>query len=194
MNDDDKPKSMELFFIDNQCAFGKGAKLLGDYVVWVDDGYFPSFAPVSLATHPNFNGKVVVTAGNRGIVVTFCKGATDQADVRRIMSLKDRPEQYRIAIDAIVHRLVLAGAGSDRDLSPEVGHHGQGVEPLALMAWLVRSAPKEAMVIAAALDAYLRQPAMNPLPLPDNQQLPVQEAYELAESLLVTLNEVNRSG
>ncbi len=169
-------KSMELFLIDNQQVWGKGAKLVGDFIVWPDDGIYPSYAPVGILTHPNYDGRIVVQAGNRGIVVSFCAGAKDGKDCQRILSAKDRPEQYRIAIDA----LVLAGAGTASDLKEVGGHeHQQGVNVLALVAWLAKSAPPEAAVMAEALRRYCAKPDS-------------PEACDLADQMLVTINETQR--
>lgn len=194
MNEIAPIKSMELFTIDNQQVWGKGARLVGDYVVWPDQGIYPSYAPVGVLTHPNYDGKVVVQAGNRGIVVTFCPSARDQNDCRRILSAKERPEQYRLAVDAIVHRLILAGAGTDKDLSPSVSaSHGSGLDPLAVMAWLARSAPKEAAVVEAALKAFAKSPQPVGYGKPEDMTALLKEdAYQAADDMLVTLGEVQR--
>ncbi len=194
MNDIATIKSMELFAIDNQQVWGKGAKLIGDYVVWPDDGIYPSFAPVGILTHPNFDGRVVVQAGNRGIVVTFCPKAKNPDDCKRQLGAKERPEQYRLALEALVHRLVLAGAGTDADLSVEpVPSHGKGLDPLALIAWLAKASPKEAAVVEAALKAF----ASNPVPVAygkpeDLTSLLKDDAYQVADDMLVTIAEVQR--
>lgn len=198
MNDrnDIKPiKSMELFLIDNQQAWGKGSKLVGDLIVWPDTGVYPSYAPVGILTHPNFNGRAVVQAGNRGIVVTFCPGAKDGEDCRRQLSSKEtRPEQYRISIEALVHRLVLAGGGTAADLHEVHSRdHQAGVEPLALIAWLTKAAPKEAAVLERALTAFCKNPqGIAYGPGGEAPELTAQEACQEADSMLTTIHETLR--
>ena len=64
------------------------AVLAGDLVLWPDDNKYPAFVPVASAKHPNFDGTIVVLAGNRHIIVSLCKGAKDAAGVRKKMSAK----------------------------------------------------------------------------------------------------------
>lgn len=68
-------KSMKLFFIDNQVSWSDKAVLAGDLVLWPDDNKYPAFVPVASAKHPNFDGTIVVLAGNRHIIVSLCEGA-----------------------------------------------------------------------------------------------------------------------
>ena len=188
-------KSMELFLIDNQQAWAAGSKLIGDYIVWPDDGMYPGYAPVGILTHPNFKGKIVMHAVIRGIVITLSEGARDADDCRKQLSAKQRPEQYRVAVEAIVHRLILAGAGTDGDLKEVPSHaHQQGVEPLALIAWLAKTAPKEAAVLSAALSAFSKAPrAIAYGPGGDAPELTEQEAFAEADHMLITINEAQRS-
>lgn len=187
-------KSMELFCIDNQQVWGRGAQLIGDYVVWPDDGYYPGFAPVGILTHPNYKGRVVMQAGNRGLVVTFCPDAETGDDCKRALMSKERPEQYRISVEAIVHRLMLAGAGSDTDISAApVASHGKGLDALAMVAWLAKSCPKEAAVIEAALKHLAKSPA--PLTYgagAETKGLVAEDVYQVADDMLVTIGQVQR--
>lgn len=139
------PKSMPVFFIDNQGLWPKGAKLLTDIVVSPDAGKYPTFIPVAAAEHPNYNGKVVVMAGNRGIVVSFVPGAQSSDDVRKSLS-KGNCEQYRIAVDAIIHRLVLMR---------EETEGGGAAHPLALLNMLATQDPVAAQVLVDALKTFM---------------------------------------
>jgi hypothetical protein len=151
-------KSMGLFFIDNQGAWPTDkdgtckAEMAGDLVLWPDQGKYPTYVPVAVATHPNFDGKVVVQSGNRGLIITFIAGATTDPQIRRAFAT-GKYEQYRIAIDAIVHRLMLWRA--------DVDNGANDVGPLALMAWLAASDRGRplAMVIGDCLSRLLADPA-----------------------------------
>jgi hypothetical protein len=145
-------KSMKLFFIDNQVSWSDKAVLAGDLVLWPDDNKYPAFVPVASARHPNFDGTIVVLAGNRHIILSLCEGAYDSAGVRKKMSAKGDagPEQYGIAIDGIIQRVLLhreAEQGAE-----------DGVHPFALLQWMQRSHPVEAAVIRKALDALYAKP------------------------------------
>jgi hypothetical protein len=125
-------KSMPVFFLDNQHMWPVGATLLKNLVVWPDGGKYPSFKPVSIASHPQFDGMVVVQAGNRRVVVTLLPGVRAQAEIPKAMNRK--PEQYCIAIEAIVHAVMLmkaalaAGGEAATDLGG-VGDLNKGEPP-----------------------------------------------------------------
>jgi hypothetical protein len=104
-------KSMAVFYVDNQHMWPPTAVLLKNLVVWPDAGKYPSYTPVALANHPEFDGKIVVQAGNRGIVVSLLAGAETPEDIRASMSGK--PEQYRIAIESVVHAIMLMRAQTE---------------------------------------------------------------------------------
>jgi len=150
----DAVKSMGLFFIDNQGIWPEGAVLAGDLVLWPDDGKYPAFAPVAAATHPNYDGTVVVQAGNRGLVISFCAGARDGAAVRKSMSAKGDagPEQYRIAVDGIVQRIMLWRAGKEK------AEGRTDVHPFALLEWMCKANPREAAILQKALLLLLAKP------------------------------------
>jgi hypothetical protein len=108
----EKPKSMDMFFIDNRASFTSEAVLAGDLILAPDDGVYPRAVPVASATHPAFDGRVVVMAGNRTLVVALVHGAKSDRDVQTIMSAmpksakEGRVNQYVVALDPIVHRVV----------------------------------------------------------------------------------------
>lgn len=200
MNDSPAPlKSMEMFAIDNAGSWGKGAVLLGDLVVWPDKGMYPGYAPVGFLTHPNFDGTVVVQAGNRGIVITFIPGipSSNQKGLREAMSDKvKRPEQYRIGIEALLQRLLLAGAGTGEDLRLGAAAHGHdaGVDPMAMVAWLSRHYPKEAAVMEDALKRVAKAP--EPITYTDIAGQPrammKEDTYQAADDMLVAIGEARR--
>jgi hypothetical protein len=144
-------KSMQLFFIDNQHSFPADAVLAGDLVLWPDAGKYPGFTPVAAATHPAFDGQVVVQAGNRGLIVSFCAGARNGADIRKCMSAKGEaaPEQYRIAVDGLVQRVMLHRSGLEER---------NDVHPFALLQWMQKANPIEAAVIQKALTLLYAKP------------------------------------
>jgi hypothetical protein len=147
-------KAMPLFFIDNQAEWPKGAELIGDLVVWPDEGMYPTFQPIASAKLAGFDGIVIVQAGSRRLVVTFLAGAHDNDSIRKAMSdKKNRPEQYCIAVDAIVQRLMLMRTGN------EAGMMQDGVHPFSLLAWLAKSHKADAEIIRDALAMYLKAPA-----------------------------------
>lgn len=150
---EDSPKSMRLFFIDNQGAWEKGAKLVGDLVVWPDQGQYPTYSPVAVAEHPNFDGKIVMHAGNRGLVLTFVQGAKTTAEVRHAIS-KGKSEQYRIAVDALIHRMVLWLS----NVADGVTH--DEVDALSLAAWMAASTRSRpyARVVMEALNLLMKDP------------------------------------
>lgn len=182
------PKSMRLFFIDNQGAWPTAAdgtskaQLVGDLVVWPDDGKYPSFVPVALAKHPQVDGTVVVQAGNRGLIITFCDGAHDDAAVRQQLS-KGKPDQYRIAVDALVHRLVLWRHES-------VGEYAENdsADPLSLLSWLASTEQGRpfAQVLIAALEDFLGNPERVKAV---GKALPAEsDAFECADAMFTSLS------
>lgn len=180
-------KSMELFFIDNQAAWPPGTQLVGDLVVARDDGKYPSFQAVASAKHPNFDGLIITQAGNRGILVTFCAGARNAEEVRKIMSLKGRhaPEQYRIAVDAIVHRMML---WREDQAAHKVDNR---VHPFALLQWLQASHPAEASVIQRALKRFYAKPEAVPFEKDGHfVTLDRQQVHEMIEPMLDQLTDV----
>jgi hypothetical protein len=149
-------KSMKVFFIDNQGEWGDKATLVDGIVAWPDSGRYPAAAPLAIATHPKFDGRVVMLGGNRCLILSFIPGAKSVDDVKKALNGRGvKPVQYRIALDSIVHRLLLAGAaeGSLEGTSEGV----DGVHPLSLLRWLAKTSPDESSVLAAALRAYLPQ-------------------------------------
>ncbi len=146
----DPIKSMPVFYIDNQHMWPEGAKLHGNYVVWPDAGKYPTYTPIGLAEHPQFEGKVVVQGGNRGLVVSFVAGAKSADDVRKGMSAKG-VEQYRISVESIIHALMLMRAetkgGSEGDL-----------HPLAILTMLAKASTYDADILIQALKAWMLKP------------------------------------
>lgn len=183
----DPLKSMKLFFIDNQAGWPEEAVLAGDLVLWPDDGKYPSFTPVASAKHPAFDGQIIVQAGNRGLIISLCPGAVSMQDVRRILSAKGElgPEQYRVAVDAIVHRLMLyRAAGPETD----------AVHPFALLQWMQKANPMEAAIIQKALKLLYAKPEGIAYPTADgsnaflNRELVHQEVEGMLDQLSATLN------
>ena len=173
-------KSMRLFFIDNQGLWPENTQLAGDFVIWPDTGVYPTAQPVSLASHPSFDGKIVVQAGSQSIIVTFCPGAKDQVEVRKQLSargLANRPEQYRVAVDAIIQRIMLWR--NDR----ESGEIRDDAHPFALMEWMKKAHAEETKVYLAALKLLLANTdAINALKA---EGLP--DAWDIADSMASAL-------
>lgn len=145
------PKSMQLFFIDNQGEWPNDAKLVGDLVVWPDKGKYPSFTPVALASAADFDGRILMLAGNRGLVVAFCPGAKDMKDVRRAMSAPGL-EQYRISLEGIIQRMLI----HRHDAEAETEARDGAVNTVSLLTWLARSCPSDAKVLVNALKSHLK--------------------------------------
>jgi hypothetical protein len=143
-------KSMALFYIDNRQAWPESAILLQNLVIWPDDGVYPTSTPVAIAGHPNFDGKILVQAGNRALVVTLIEGAQTQNDVRE--GLKHKPEQYRIALDAIVHAIMLMRADAAGEVRTK--HPDGDVHAFTLLN-LLKDKPEGAL-IRDALGQYMK--------------------------------------
>ncbi len=166
---------MPVFFVDNQHMWPKGAALHGNLVVWPDAGKYPTFVPVAIANHPQFDGKVVLQAGNRGIIVSFAAGASTPDETRTAMS--DRSlEQYRISAESIVHALMLMR------LKTEGGREGD-VSTIALLTMLAKSNPLDACILMHALKAWMKDPKA-----PSTGATP--EMVESAEEMCDALNKV----
>jgi hypothetical protein len=144
-------KSMAVFYIDNRQAWPESAILLKNLVVWPDDGVYPSSTPVAIAGHPNFDGKILVQAGNRALVVTLIKGAQSQNDVRE--GLKHKPEQYRIAVDSIVHAIMLMR--NERDDNDQSSVEGGGDVHAFTLLNMLKDRP-EGDLLREALKDFLR--------------------------------------
>jgi len=190
----DVVKSMKLFFIDNQGAWPAHkdgtcrAKLVGDLVVWPDDGRYPTYVPVAVATHPNYDGCIVVQAGNRGILITFVPGATTEEDVRAAFNKKsDVPlESYRLSIDAIVHRMVL------HFVEQAGGKTTSEVDPLSLMSWMAASdnGRNSARVIAAAAQALMARPeTLQETTRVIREDDPKVDAFAICDGLVTTIQQ-----
>jgi hypothetical protein len=167
------PKSMGVFFLDNQGSWPEGVEQAGDLVVWPDTGQYPTFVPVAAASHPNFDGKVVVLAGNRGLIVAMVAGAESMDDVRRALQSRQGVTQFRVAVDAIVHRLVLHCC--DRD---EHTH----VHPASLFTWLTTQHRAEASVVQRALTLLLKN--SDELRQLDEEAQGAWNSFETAEKIL----------
>ncbi len=152
----EQPKSMDLFFIDNRSSFTQEAVLAGDLILAPDEGVYSQAIPVASATHPAFDGRVVVMAGNRTLVVALVSGAHTDGDVRRIMS--DMPksaktghvQQFVIALDSIIHRVVShAYQAQENDVlaSVKLG---------TILAALVTEYPTESGHIRTAMEHMMR--------------------------------------
>lgn len=180
-----QPKAMPLFFIDNQATWPVGAELVGDLVVWPDHGKYPSYVPIATAKSPFHKGTIVVQAGNRGLVVSFLD-STNEVGIRREMSAfnanaeeeRTNPKQYRIAVDAIMHRLTLMRANKD------AGLYENSVHPFSLLSWLAKAHPKEAMVLVHALKANLS--TVGNLECAD-RTIDAKEVFEMSEDMISTM-------
>lgn len=183
----DQPKSMRLFFIDNQGSWPPGARQVGDLVVWPDTGKYPTYAPIAFGKHPNFDGVFVVQAGNRGVLVSFAHGVKEQGkDLADAMSGKGKQvTQIRIAVDALVHRLVL-----DMHGEAEAGH--DDADPLALLSWLA-TAPKSklhAIVLATVLRGLMDDADKLALLTQRLREIDLQaDAFTLVDGMLTTIEQ-----
>jgi hypothetical protein len=152
---------MPVFFVDNQGAWPTDdnglsqAQLVGNLVLWPDTGKYPTFQPIAMADHPQFDGKIVVMAGSRRVVMAFVKNAQSADDVRKAMTHKTEDvEQYCLAVDALIQAVMLhrLSGGPVNEVS----------DPLSILAWL--SASKEggdaSLVIAAALNWFMKMPEL----------------------------------
>jgi hypothetical protein len=156
------PKPMNLFFIDNQGMWSDEAQLVGDLVVWPDKGKYPSFTPVAIASAADFEGRIVMLAGNRGLVMAFCPGATGPRDVQKAMSGPNL-EQYRIDLTALVQRMIIhryqqTNQTDSVDGEAAVTARESEVSTTKLLTWLARSNRNDAALIASALRAWLKNP------------------------------------
>ncbi len=174
----DPIKSMAVFFIDNQQSFPEGAKLHGSLVAWPDNGKYPSYIPVGVADHPQFSGKMVMQAGNRGLVVSLVAGAKSLEDVRKGMSAKGL-EQYRISVESILHAIMLMRADTE-------GLSEGDLHPIAILTILAKSAPKEANIIGQALTSWMRNPEMTRIE--GDQAAFVATAEEMRDAIDKALN------
>ncbi len=171
----DQIKSMPVFFVDNQHMWPKGAQLHGNLVVWPDNGKYPTFTPVAISDHPQFDGKIILQAGNRGIIVSFAAGAETPEQIRAAMS--DRGlEQYRVAAESIVHSLVLMRAKT------EGGQEGD-VSTIALLTMLAKSSPLDAGILIQALNAWMKNPAPGAPNDANVQAAMVESAEEMRDAL-----------
>lgn len=156
------PKPMKLFFIDNQGEWPVEAQLIGDLVVWPDKGKYPTFTPVAMASAADFDGRIVMMAGNRGLVMAFCPGAKDPRSVQKAMSGPNL-EQYRIDLTAIVQRMLIhrhqqATETDAVDGEAAVNARENEVNPAKLLTWLARSSKEDAVILINALRAFYRHP------------------------------------
>lgn len=173
-------KSMRLFFIDNQGLWPQGTQLAGDFVIWPDTGVYPTAQPVSLASHPSFDGKIVVQAGSQSIIVTFCPGATNVEECRKQLSargLENRPEQYRVAVDGIIQRLMLWR----NDRSP--GEIRDDAHPFSLLEWMKTHHPEEARILHTALKLLLKAGA----PIEELGKGGINNVWDKADSMASAL-------
>lgn len=167
----DLPKSMGLFFIDNKHQWPSDARLTGSLVIWTDPGKYPTSYPVASATHPHFRGRVVVQASTRSLIVSFIHDAKSADDVMKALSAMPKAStlegaaalgvcfvrQVRIAIDSIIHGLIL-------DMFDGDGGHKQHADlhPFTLLRTLAHGSPKEAKIIMDAFKSLMKQGQLAP--------------------------------
>ncbi len=167
-------KSMPVFFIDNQQLWPKGAELHGNMVLWPDGGKYPGMAGIAIASHPEFEGKIVAQAGNRTILITFVPDANTQAEIRAKMSAKEPLEQYRVAVDGLVHAIMLKRANAEG---------GGDCHPLELLTMLAKTSPLDAAILVQALKKWLRDPTPGAPNDANTQAAMVQSAEEMVGAL-----------
>jgi len=171
------PKAMELFFIDNQQVWPEGTRQAGDLAVWEDhQGVYPSFMPITMANHPNFDGKIVVSAGTGSILIGFYPGAKSADDVRRMIKKHEPILQYRVAVEAFIQRMVLDIMG---------GTPNDNADPIALLTWMVRNHKDESTVVMAALQNLLQNPEA--LKATQEHMSGVDPAFTHAEEMLSSM-------
>lgn len=178
----DPVKTMRLFFMDNQHAWPKDVDLAGDLVIWPDQGLYPTGTPVSMCSHPNFDGRIVVQAATHTILVTFCKDAKTSDDIKNIMSNRKRPEQYRVAVDALVQRIMLWRKA--KEFSDDPAAPTDDIHPMTLLKWLATACPDEAKVLHAALQVLLGLPMV----FKRLDEEGVKNAYTNADEMLSALD------
>lgn len=160
------PKSMGVFFIDNRGTWPQHARLIGDLVAWEDSGKYPTSYPIASASHPAFDGRVVVQAVPRCLVISFVHEAKNAADIMASLSALPssatevgstakrvcRVTQYQLGVDAIINRMVLELVDA-----PEA--HTTELHPFALLKALAFQSPADAAVLILALRAFMRSDA-----------------------------------
>lgn len=152
----EEPKSMEMFFVDNRATYTREAQLAGDLVLAPDEGVYPRAIPVAGASHPSFDGKIVVMAGNRTLLVAMVHGARSEKDCQKIMSAmpksakEGKVQQYSIGLDSIIHRVVM------HTYEKQEGHERRDVPLGKLFEALAAEHTAEAGQIADALDHMIR--------------------------------------
>lgn len=152
----EQPKSMEMFFVDNRATYTQEAQLAGDLVLAPDDGVYPRAIPVAGATHPSFDGKIVVLAGNRTLLVALVHGARNEKDCQRIMSAmpksakEGKVQQFTIGLDSIIHRVMM------HTYEQQEGHERKNVPLGKLFDALAEEHTQEATQIVDALDHMTR--------------------------------------
>lgn len=173
-------KTMRLFFMDNQHAWPKDVDLAGDLVIWPDSGLYPAGTPVSMCSHPSYEGRIIVQAMTHTILVTFCAGAKGQSDIKDIMSSRKRPEQYRIAVDALVQRIMLwRAASSTHPTGPS-----DDIHPMTLLKWMATACQPEAKIMRAALQVLMQTPGAFKMLEAEG----VQHAFTGADEMLSALD------
>lgn len=159
-------KSMSVFFIDNRYSWPSSAVLLKNLVLWPDDGVYPSSTPVAIAEHPSYDGKVLVQAGNRSLVISLIAGARTQNDVR--VGIQKKPEQYRIAVDSIIHAIMLMRSESE-------GGTGKGEVHAFTLLNLLKDMPEGGVLRQALKQMLGTESAIKHSPLGYEQ---IEEMYE----------------
>jgi hypothetical protein len=159
MSTSDKPKSMGLFFIDNQGAYPPGAQLSGDTIFWPDTGKYPTAVPIAILSHPNLKGRICVMAGKLSLIVAVVHNAENANDVQAACTAlpksaaPDAPmqvQQFRIAVDSIAHRVVM------NLLDEQDGLQVSDANAYALLTAIAKGSRSEANVLVKALDLMLR--------------------------------------
>lgn len=187
------PKSMGLFFIDNRGTWPNHARLVGDLVMWEDSGKYPTSYPIAAASHPAFDGRVVVQAVPRCVVISFVHEAKNAADIMASLSALPssatevgatakgvcRVTQYQLGVDAIINRVVL-------DMVDTVATQTSELHPFALLKALAFASPADATVLSTALRVYLTSDA------PKNSEV-FSQADDMLSNIEASLAEVAKA-
>lgn len=150
-------KSMPLFFLDNQGLLEEDAELVGNIVLTkIAPATFPTFTNIGMASVAGFDGMLVCSAGNNGILVYVFEGKTkdDWDEIRAALSTKPNEwpawiHQYRINVPALLNLVA--------------GHHQGNYDPtctkgLPLYPTLEHAPAEERTVLRAALASLLVKP------------------------------------
>lgn len=173
-------KSMPIFFLDNQGLLEEGSELIGNVVLAkIAPAAFPTYTNVGMAAVAGFNGMLVCSAGNNGILVYVFEGKTkdDWDDIRKALSSKPSSwpswiHQYRISVPALLNLIA--------------GHHQGEYDPtcakgVPLYPALEHAPVEEKTILRTALRLLLAKP--------ESPGLNGAQVFAIAEGLLGAIEE-----